>query len=174
MLALHKFRVVAWWSSGKSGIAKSDSAPAAIHFTAPPAFGGMQSRWTPEDLLLSSLAACYTATFRALSEHSKLNYSDLAVEVEGTVSETGHGYEFSEIFLRPTLTIKGEDEHILAWRLLEKAKTVCLVSRALSVDLKFESRIRFAGEKPSENEGEKTGTQGGARERSEWHPAGLR
>ncbi len=174
MLDLHKFHVIAWWSSGKSGLAKSDSAPTVIHFTAPPAFGGMQSHWTPEDLLLSSIAGCYTATFRALAEHSKLNYSDLAVEVEGTVSNAGRGFEFSEIRLRPTLTINGEDEQVLASRLLEKAKTVCLVSRALSVDLKFESQIRFAGEKTSENEGEKTGTQGGAKERSEWHPAGLR
>jgi hypothetical protein len=31
----HTYRVVAWWTSGQMGIAKSDSAPNAIHFTAP-------------------------------------------------------------------------------------------------------------------------------------------
>jgi hypothetical protein len=30
----HKYQVVAWWTSGQTGIAKSESAPNAIHFTA--------------------------------------------------------------------------------------------------------------------------------------------
>ena len=37
------------WTSGRTGIATSDSAPNAIHFTAPPNFKGMKGRWTPED-----------------------------------------------------------------------------------------------------------------------------
>ena len=50
----HTYRVVAWWASGKTGLVKSDSAPNAIHFTTPPQFGGMEGRWSPEDLLLSA------------------------------------------------------------------------------------------------------------------------
>jgi organic hydroperoxide reductase OsmC/OhrA len=80
MEAATEYRVVAWWSSGKTGLAKSDSAPNAIHFTAPPKFGGLEGRWTPEDLLLSAVASCYTTTFRALAEYSNLHYSDLGVE----------------------------------------------------------------------------------------------
>ena len=38
----HQFRAVAWWTSGRTGITKSNSAPNAIHFTAPIAFGGME------------------------------------------------------------------------------------------------------------------------------------
>src|SRR5262249_3712023 len=101
----HRYRVSAWWSSGKSGIAKSESAPNAIHFTAPPEFGGLEGRWTPEDLLLGALASCYTTTFRALADYSKLEYSDLSVEVEGTVVKTESGYAFREIVIRPTLSI---------------------------------------------------------------------
>jgi hypothetical protein len=44
----HKYRVVAWWTSGQTGIANSESAPNAIHFTAPPQFGGLEGRWTPK------------------------------------------------------------------------------------------------------------------------------
>src|ERR1700736_3902748 len=50
----HKYRVVSWWTSGQTGIAKSNSAPNAIHFTAPPQFGGLVGRWTPEDLLMTA------------------------------------------------------------------------------------------------------------------------
>src|SRR5437867_6393980 len=84
MEGAQKYRVIAWWSSGRTGLAKSNSAPNAIHFTAPPEFGGLEGRWTPEDLLLSAVASCYTTTFRALAEYSKFEYADLERSEEHT------------------------------------------------------------------------------------------
>jgi peroxiredoxin-like protein len=138
----HKFQVVAWWSAGRTGIAKSSSAPNAIHFTSPPEFGGLEGRWTPEELLLSSVASCYTTTFSALADASKLEYSDLGVEVDGTFSKVDSFYAFTEIAIRPKLTIPNEREQERGLRLLQKAKAVCLVSRALSVEQKFEPFVQ--------------------------------
>jgi peroxiredoxin-like protein len=146
MEATQKYRVVAWWSSGRTGLAKSNSAPTAIHFTAPPEFGGLEGRWTPEDLLLSAVASCYTTTFRALAEYSKFEYADLEIEVEGTIRKTDCGYAFNEIVIRPNLTISRAGEQTHALHLLQKAKSVCLVSRALSVEQKFEPRVQVVGE----------------------------
>ena len=95
----HRFRVIAWWASGRTGIAKSSSAPNAIHFTAPPAFGGLDGRWTPEDLLLCAIASCYTTTFRALADKSKFEYTDLQVEVEGKISKCDTAYNLSLIHI---------------------------------------------------------------------------
>ena len=69
----HKYRVIAWWSAGKAGLAKSDSAPNAIHFTAPVSFGGIDGRWTPEDLLLGAVTSCFTTTFRAIADPQNSN-----------------------------------------------------------------------------------------------------
>ena len=128
-----KYRTVAWWSSGRTGLAKSDSAPNAIHFSAPPEFGGLEGRWTPEDLLLAALASCFTTTFRAIAGNSKFEYTDLQVEVEGTVRKAESGYAFSEIILRPTLTIHDEERRDRALTLLQKTKAACLVSKALAI-----------------------------------------
>ncbi len=133
----HKFRVVAWWSSGRTGIAKSDSAPNAIQFTAPVAFGGFEGRWTPEDLLLGALASCFTTTFRALAEHSGFEYTDLQMEAEGIVNRGSSGYAFAEIVVRPSLTVMHKEQEEQGLRLLHKAKAVCLVSRALAVPQAF-------------------------------------
>ena len=140
----HKYRVVAWWTSGQTGIAKSDSAPNAIHFTAPPQFGGLEGRWTPEDLLMTALASCFTTTFHAIAGCSKFEYTDLAVEAEGTVSKTDTGYCFSEIVIRPSLTIPNEEQRGRAISLLDKAKALCLVSRALATAQKFEARVEIS------------------------------
>jgi peroxiredoxin-like protein len=128
----------------KDRTAKSNSAPNAIHFTAPPEFGGLEGRWTPEDLLLGAVASCYTTTFRALAEYSKFEYADLEVEVEGMIKKTNSGYSFTEVVVRPNLTISVEQEQTRALRLLQKAKTLCLVSRALSVEQGFEPRVQVS------------------------------
>jgi peroxiredoxin-like protein len=139
----HKYRVVAWWTSGQTGIAKSDSAPNAIHFTAPPQFGGVEGRWTPEDLLMTALANCFTTTFHAIAGRSKFEYTDLAVEAEGTVSKTDTGYGFNEIVIRTTLTIASEENRQRAISLLHKAKELCLVSRALAAPQRFEIQVEI-------------------------------
>src|SRR5213075_2256455 len=144
MEGAQKYRVIAWWSSGRTGIAKSNSAPNAIHFTAPPEFGGLQGRWTPEDLLLGAIASCYTTTFRALSEYSRFEYADLEVEVEGTIRKVESGYSFIGIAISPKLTIANEEGRELALRLLHKAEQLCLVSRALSVRKTFEPRLQVS------------------------------
>jgi peroxiredoxin-like protein len=138
----HTYRVVAWWASGKTGLVKSDSAPNAIHFTTPPQFGGMEGRWSPEDLLLSSVASCFTSTFHALAERSSFHFTDLQVEVQGWVNKSESGYLFSEIVIRPTVKISTEEDRARAERLMEKSKRLCLVSRALAVAQKFEPLVQ--------------------------------
>ncbi|MGA3089601.1 MAG: OsmC family protein [Terriglobales bacterium] len=138
----HRFRVVAWWASGHTGIAKSSSALNAIHFTSPPAFGGMEGRWTPEELLLSAIASCYTTTFQTLAENSKFAYIDLQVEVEGEIRKSEVQYDFGEVVIRANLLIPLAAEPSLAAKLLQKADGVCLVSRALSVKHKFEFHVQ--------------------------------
>lgn len=104
----HRFRVVAWWASGRTVIAQSSSAPKAIHFSSPPAFGGLEGRWTPEDLLLGALASWYTTKFQTLAEYSKFKYTDLQVEVEGVIRKAEKGYSLGEVVIRSDMTIPQE------------------------------------------------------------------
>jgi organic hydroperoxide reductase OsmC/OhrA len=144
MQEVNRFRVVAWWASGRTGIAKSTSAPNAIHFTSPPAFGGLEGRWTPEDLLLSAVASCYTTTFRTLAEYSKFVYTDLQVEVEGVIVKAETGYKFVEFSICADLTIPQEAERARAINLLHKAQGLCLVSRALAIKQIFKPVAKIA------------------------------
>jgi organic hydroperoxide reductase OsmC/OhrA len=135
------YRVAAWWTSGRSGLAKSDSAPNAIHFTAPKEFGGLEGRWTPEELLLAAVAGCFTTTLRSISGSAPFNFTDLQVEASGTVRKGQSGYGFSEIVISPTLKIASSNECEDALYLLKKAERLCLVSRTIDVPLKFEPKI---------------------------------
>ncbi|MGA8312540.1 MAG: OsmC family protein [Terriglobales bacterium] len=148
----HEYRVIAWWASGRTGLAKSDSAPNSIHFAAPLQFGGLEGRWTPEDLLLCAVAGCFTTTFRVLAENSKWEYTDLEVEAAGKVDKANSGYSFSHIILRPHLKILEEGERARAFELLQKAESLCLVSRALAVTPAFEPVVEVKKQHSHEKE----------------------
>jgi len=144
----HVYRVAAWWTSGRTGLAKSDSAPNAIHFTAPTEFGGLEGRWTPEELLLAAIAGCYTTTLRAIAGTAQFNFTDLQVEASGTIRKAESGYSFSQIVLRPNLKIASPEEKERALDLLRRAEKLCLVSRAIGTTLKFEPQLEI--NKPAE------------------------
>jgi organic hydroperoxide reductase OsmC/OhrA len=137
-----RFRVIAWWASGRTGLAKSSSAPNAIHFTAAPAFGGLEGRWTPEDLLLGAVASSYTTTFRAVAENSKFEFTDLQVEVEAGITSGETGYNLGPLIIRANLMIQQEAEQDRAAKILQEAERLCLVGRALSAERKFESTVK--------------------------------
>jgi len=144
----HSYRVEAWWTSGRTGLAKSESAPNAIHFTAPKEFGGLEGRWTPEELLLAAVAGCFTTTLRSIAG-DQFDFADLQVEACGTVRKAQSGYGFTEIVIQPTLKIACCDERERALDLLKKAERSCLVSRALGTTLRFEPKIEVVEPVPS-------------------------
>jgi peroxiredoxin-like protein len=144
----HAYRVAAWWTSGRTGLAKSDSAPNAIHFTAPAEFGGLEGRWTPEELLLAAIAGCYTTTLRAIAGGLEFNFTDLQVEASGTIRKAESGYNFTQIVLRPNLKIFSLEERDKALDLLKRAEKLCLVSRALGTTLRFEPELEISKPAP--------------------------
>lgn len=137
----HDYRVTAWWTSGRTGIAKSDSAPNAIHFTAPKNFGGLEGRWTPEELLLASIAACYTTTLRSIASSAHTDFTDLEVEASGTIQKIDSGYAFTQIVIRPILKITDINQRARTLDLLKKAQRMCLISRALDAPVRFEPQM---------------------------------
>jgi organic hydroperoxide reductase OsmC/OhrA len=141
MQAEHEYRVTAWWASGRTGLVKSASTPVAIHFSSSPEFGGLEGRWTPEDLLLSSLASCFTVTFRVLAQRADFEYTDLEVYVEATLRKTASGYALDKFIIRPTLTVLFDHDREQGTALLKRTQTVCLVSKALATTQYFEPEV---------------------------------
>lgn len=137
----NKYKVSAWWTSGKGGIARSAQVPTVIHFTAPVSFGGDPGRWTPEELMLAALASCFTTTFQAIATYSKLAYTDLEVSVHGEIEKTASGFQFTTIGIKPRLTIGDESLRALAERVLQKSEALCLVSRAILTPKSFEAEV---------------------------------
>ncbi len=142
MAAEYTYRVSAWWTSGRTGLAKCESSPNTIHFSEAAELGGMQGRWTPEQLLLCALAGCFTTTFHEVARAAKFDFTDLEVEIEGTVRRNRNtGCNFNEILIRPRLTVQSEEQREAGLNLLRKTKAICMISRAITVPQTLEPSV---------------------------------
>ena len=142
MAAEYTYRVSAWWTSGRTGLAKCESSPNTIHFSEAAELGGLSERWTPEQLLLSALAACFTTTFHEVARAAKFDFTDLEVEIEGSVHRSRNaGCRFNEILILPRLTVQSEEHCEAGLNLLRKTKALCMISRAISVPQTLEATV---------------------------------
>ena len=141
MTRTYTYRTDAHWTMHQRGIVEGESIPRTINFAAPPEFGGEPGLWTPEHLLLASVSTCFVATLRAVTEASKLSFHSLLVTAEGTVEKLQGGYRFTQITLRPVVTIPHDADRERMGRLLEKAERACLISRSLACTLILDPTI---------------------------------
>lgn len=104
----------------------------------PPQFEGPGDAWSPEHLLLASVEACFLFTLRAVARHAKVAFLALHVDATGTVDRANGIARFSEIVLRPTITVDASTSSDEVLRLLTKTEHACLVSASLSTPVRLE------------------------------------
>jgi organic hydroperoxide reductase OsmC/OhrA len=129
-------------SGGLSGYADLSTAGVPTLRMAPPtAYDGPGDAWSPEHLLLASVQACFLFTLRAIARVSKLEFTLLELDALGTVDRKDGVTCFTEIILRPKLTVPAGTNRERAVQILEKSKRTCLVSASLSTPLRLEPEI---------------------------------
>lgn len=132
-------------AGGPSGYAQLSAAGIPAVRTAPPAdYDGPGDAWSPEHLLLASVQSCFLFTLRAIARVSKVEFVTLELDAEGTVNREDGVTRFTEIVLRPRLTVSSGTDRARAEAVLEKTKTACLVSASLSTPIRMEPEIREA------------------------------
>jgi len=110
--------------------------------SAPPLdFGGPGDAWGPEHLLLAAVESCFLFTLRAVAQASRIQFTALEISASGTVDKQDGVMRFTEIVLRPRLTLAAGTDRDRALRALEKSERGCLVSASLSTPVRLEPEI---------------------------------
>lgn len=107
-----------------------------------PAFRGDRSRWNPEELLLASLSACHKLWYLhycAVAGVVVTAYEDDAV---GTmvIDEQGKG-RFTEVILRPRITITERSDAAVAGELHEDSHESCFIANSVNFPVRCEPVI---------------------------------
>ena len=127
---------------GPTGYALLSTAGVPELRTAPPAeYDGPGDAWSPEHLLLASVQACFLFTLRAIARLSKLEFLALELDAEGTVNRQDGSTRFTEIVLRPRMTVRSGTDRQRALDILRKSEKACLVSASLATPIRCEPQI---------------------------------
>jgi peroxiredoxin-like protein len=149
MEAHHEYRVSAFAAGGRNGIVHAEGVLACISFSAPPEFLGEPGRWTPEHFLVAAVASCFVSTFSGIAEKSRLGFASFNLDAEGVLGNEDGIWRFTEINLRPVVTVLKEEDRDLAIRLLEKAEKSCLVARSLQCKVALFPAVKIEEELPA-------------------------
>jgi len=127
----HEYRVNAFGAGGRNGVVHAEGVLPCISFSAPPEFLGEPGRWTPEHFLVAAVASCFVSTFSGIAEKSRLEFASFNLDTEGMLDNEDGFWRFTEIKLRPVVTVLKEEDRDRANCLLEKAEKSCLIARSL-------------------------------------------
>jgi peroxiredoxin-like protein len=129
-------------TGGPSGYAQLSASGLPQLQTAPPAeYDGPGDAWSPEHLLLAAVQACFLFTLRAIARVAKLEFTALELDAIGTVDRQDGETRFTEIVLRPRLTVAAGTDRERALRVVEKSERACLVTASLSTPIRLDAEI---------------------------------
>ncbi len=98
-----------------------------------PAFRGDRTKHNPEDMLVYALSSCHMLWYLHLCADAGVVVTDYEDHAEGEmveISATGGGGHFTEVTLRPVITITDASKQALADTLHEKAHEKCFIANS--------------------------------------------
>jgi peroxiredoxin-like protein len=139
----HRYSVAAVASAAGEVTLESDRLLSLV--SAPPVeFGGPGDRWSPETLLVAAIADCFVLTFRAIAGASKLPWTSLRCDVEGTLDRVERVIRFTGFLVRASLRVPAGTNEEQARRLLAKAEQSCLITNSLKGTSHLEAEVEAA------------------------------
>lgn len=109
-----------------------------------PAFRGDPTRYNPEELLVASLSACHMLWYLHLCAEAGIVVTDYIDHAVGVMIETdGGGGRFTEVVLKPVVTVKSGSALLLAEQLHEKAHHLCFIANSMNFPVRSEPSLRI-------------------------------
>ena len=99
---------------------------------APPEFGGPGGVWSPETMLVGSVANCLILTFRAVSRGSRFEWNSMSVEVDGKLDRVDNETQFTDFFIKAELHVPAGSNLKKAEHIVHRSEAVCLVTNSLT------------------------------------------
>ncbi len=119
-----------------TGNLKISSHDLPVIESAPPVqFDGPGGLWSPEDLLVASVADCFVLSFKAVARASKIEWESISCESIGELDRVDGKTLFTKITNKLNLIIPEGDSIEKAEKILHKAEAVCLITNSLTAEV---------------------------------------
>lgn len=136
----HTYTVNVAAEPGNNLLAAAENLP-TLGVAPPLQFDGPGDQWSPEDLLMASIASCLVLSFKAIASASNFEWISIECESSGELDKVDRLMKFTKVYTRARLTVPAGSNVETAEKLLNKADHSCLVSNSLSSQLQFECEV---------------------------------
>jgi organic hydroperoxide reductase OsmC/OhrA len=136
------YKVDLKWSNARKGVVSSSGKP-TIEVATPPEFKGHPGFWTPEDLYVASVNACFMSTFLYYAEKRQLSFSAFSASAEGILEQVDKEFIISTVNITAYLVIAVGESVEKAKATLELAEKDCLVSNSIKSKINLTSQIEI-------------------------------
>ena len=133
--------VVAAEAAPDSNVQVTSEGVVAIESAPPAEFDGPGDQWSPEDLLVASVADCLILTFRGIARANKLDWDSLTCETTGVLDKVDRVTRFTEFRTRATLRVPAGTDTAKCERLLDRAEQACLITSSLIAENQLEATV---------------------------------
>jgi organic hydroperoxide reductase OsmC/OhrA len=116
----------------------------SIRGTAAAVFRGDPALPNPEDLLVASLSMCHFLSYAALCARKGVNVIAYEDEALGKMERVGTTFKFTDVLLRPRVTIAAGSDAELAHALHERAHHECFIANSVNFPVRNEPSISVA------------------------------
>jgi organic hydroperoxide reductase OsmC/OhrA len=121
-----------------------------IEGSSDPHFRGDKSRYNPEEMLVASLSACHMLSYLHQCASAGIVVTGYEDEATGTMVETeSGGGHFTEVILRPQVSISRESDQEKALELHHQAHELCFIASSVNFLMRTEPTI-VVGEESEE------------------------
>ena len=137
------YRTSVSWTEEKKGILCSAGKP-VIEVATPPEFKGHEGMWTPEELFVASVNICIKTTFLYYAQRDEFEFVSYESEAEGVLERVEDKFMFSEIKIKPKITVALKDQIKKAKELIKLAEENCLISNSIKSKIEVIAEIKTA------------------------------
>ena len=95
----------------------------------------------PEDLLVAALSSCHFLSYLAVAARSRIVVTGYTDEASGTMDMVERVMRFTEVVLRPRVTVARGTDLAKAKALHEKAHKVCFIANSVNFPVRNEPEI---------------------------------
>jgi organic hydroperoxide reductase OsmC/OhrA len=135
-------------TAGRSDAAADDSpgpGPQPITGSSDPAFRGDRGGWNPEQLLTAALSQCHMLWYLHMCAVAGVVVTGYRDDAVGTVAEDADGGgRFTEVVLRPRVTVSSRDMIEKAAGLHREAHEKCFIARSVNFPVRHEPVVGSA------------------------------
>ena len=134
-----QFEAQAQWSgTGKQGAGTMIVGEQSFEYSAPASMGGQGIGYSPEDLLVSAVTACYSGTLFGVLTRRKLAVKRVGIRAVGQVAGYPTASKFARLVVHPT--IYGGDEALAAAYVeaAAAARERCFIGKTIAGNVAYE------------------------------------